>query len=219
MTFYNILSKEREKIPKKNKIIIDNREKNSLVPSELSKLNFELEFKQLEIADYLINNIAIERKTISDLQSSIIDKRIFKQLEELKQYEKSCIIIEGNLENSRKILSENAIRGFILFCTLDKQIPIIFTQNEKETAQYMDVLARRDPNKTISLKDKKVSLNKSEQAQYILEGFPNVGPVKAKKLLAKFKSIKNIINSEEKDLEPLLGKKTKDFLALANHQS
>jgi len=217
MTFHNIFSNKEDK-KKKQKVIIDNRERNSLVPSELIKLNFEIEFKQLEIADYLVNNIALERKTISDLQNSIIDKRIFTQLKELKQYEKFCLIIEGDLINSKKILHENALRGFIIFCSIDEQIPIIFTSNEKETAQYIDILSRRDPNRTISLKDKKFSLNKTEQAQYILEGFPNVGPVKAKLLLNKFKSIKNIINSKEKEMEPILGKKTKEFLTLIDLQ-
>ena len=76
MTFFNIFSNKKIKENKKT-IIADNRERNSLVISELVKLNHEVQFEQLEIADYLVNNIAIERKTKSDLASSIIDKRIF----------------------------------------------------------------------------------------------------------------------------------------------
>lgn len=219
MTFFNIFSDKKESNKGKVKILIDNREKNSLVPSELAKLGFQIEFSQLPVADYLINNLAIERKSINDLKSSIINKRIFTQMQELKQYPVHLLIIEGlNMENiSSGIIHENALRGFLLAAQLDYKIPLIFTEDEKETALYISLLAKKRSNQEISLRAKKISLNKKEQIQYILEGFPNVGPVKAKALIKKFKSLKNIINAQEKELEEILGKSTKDFLTLVNH--
>lgn len=214
MTFFDIFSNKKEKNSKKNsqiKIIADNREKNSLVISELIKNNAEVELKQLEIADYLINDTAIERKTFSDLQSSIINKRIFTQLTNLKQYKSRLLILEGD---SDLFIHENAVRGFIISCSLDYQTPIIFTKDEKDTALYIITLAKRNPNKEISLRQSISFKSKAEQIQYILEGFPNIGPVTAKALLAKFKSIKSIINAKEEDLEPILKSKTKDFLNL-----
>lgn len=60
---YNIFRKNKKKNEKKNsKIIIDIHEKNSLVPSYLKELQSEIEFKDLKIGDYLINNIIIEKK-------------------------------------------------------------------------------------------------------------------------------------------------------------
>ncbi|MEM4271923.1 MAG: ERCC4 domain-containing protein, partial [Candidatus Pacearchaeota archaeon] len=115
MSFYNIFPKKQEKIRKeankeiKIKILVDNREKNSLVPANLSKLNIPFEFTYLEVADYIVNDIAIERKTFSDFQTSIINKRILCQLENMKQYPKSLLIIEGRTGESQKILHENAI--------------------------------------------------------------------------------------------------------------
>jgi len=217
MTFFNIFSKEKEKEIRK-KIIIDNREKNSLVPSELVKLGFQIEFTQLSIADYIINNIAIERKTINDLKSSIINKRIFSQLENLKQYPFYFLIIEGiNDEDIYSgIIHENALRGFILSASLDYQVPIIFTQNERDTAKYLSILSNKSDKKDISIRAKKTFQTREGQIQFILEGFPNIGPVKAKALLKKFKSIKNIVNADEKELEHILGKRVKEFLALVH---
>ncbi|MEN7982423.1 MAG: ERCC4 domain-containing protein [Nanoarchaeota archaeon] len=106
--FLDIFSKKPLKIKKeipKPKIIIDYREKNSLVVSSLIKLGFETELRELKVADYLVNDIAIERKTISDFYSSMINKRIFNQIEELKQYENRLIIIEG-FEN-RELYEDN----------------------------------------------------------------------------------------------------------------
>jgi Fanconi anemia group M protein len=215
MPFYNIFSKKE--IPEKIssvKIIIDIHEKNSLIPSELSLLNIPFEFQALKVADYLINNIAIERKTLSDLQNSIIDKRIFSQLQEIKQYP-SCLLLIENSERS-KILHENALRGFFLSVSLIHKIPIIFTENEKDTALYLSILAKKQPNENISIRPSKLSFSREEQIQFILEGFPNIGSATAKKLIDKFKSIKNIINASEQELQEILGKKAGEFVDLIN---
>ena len=106
MAFLNIFSRKKDKEDKKIRIIVDYREKNSLVISDLVNLKIEVEFKNLPIADYLINDIAIERKTISDFKSSIIDKRIFSQLKELRQYPKHLLILIRLQHLSRELLSE-----------------------------------------------------------------------------------------------------------------
>ncbi len=218
MPFFNIFSNKKEKKKINQKIIVDNREKNSLVPSELIKQGFEIEFSQLPVADYLINNIAIERKSINDLKSSIINKRIFTQMQELKQYPVHVLIIEGLNEFSLKsgIIHENALRGFLLSAQIEYKIPVVFSENEEETAIYISLLAKKKENSSISLRAKKISLNKEEQVQYILEGFPNIGPVKAKKLIEKFKSIRNLIEAPEEELKGILGKNSSDFKGLVD---
>jgi ERCC4-type nuclease len=74
--FHDIFSHGKEKEDIKIKIRIDNREKNSLVPSELIKIGFQVEWKQLEVGDYIIYDTIIERKTISDFKASIPSRRI-----------------------------------------------------------------------------------------------------------------------------------------------
>ena len=138
MTFFNIFSKRRDenKPLKAHKIIVDRHEKNSLVASELVKEGLEIEFQQLAVADYLVNDVALERKTITDLKSSIINKRVMQQLPELKQYPKYALILEGFNESSYEgVIHENALRGFLLAIVLDYQVPIIYTLNEFDTAQ------------------------------------------------------------------------------------
>ncbi len=215
--FHNIFSKKKEKTEKESKpeIIIDNREKNSLVPAELSALGCEIKFQHLNIADYIVNNIAIERKTLSDLKSSIINKRIFSQIQELKQYPSYLLLFEGLSENLYEgIIHENALRGFLLSTVLNNKIPLIFTKNEKDTALYLSLLAKKKSDREISIRPSKISPSKEEQLQFILEGFPHIGPVKAKALLKKFCSLKNIINAPESELQAILGKITSEFKKL-----
>jgi len=215
---YNIFSNQRKteiKEKPKQKILVDYRERNSMVASELIHLGFEVEFLELKIGDYLINNIAIERKTISDFLSSMINKHLSKQLEELKQYENKLLLIEGIEEheiysdNSNGI-NANAVRGFLLSILLKHKIPIIFTKNAEDTAKFINVLARKKEVES-SLNVTKKSFNKKEQMQFIIEGFPGIGPKTAKKLLEKFKTINNIFNASSEDLEKEIGKKAEIF--------
>jgi Fanconi anemia group M protein len=213
---HNIFSnkKTKNKNNKILKIIVDIHEKNSLVLSNLHILGIESELQSLEIGDYLIKDVIIERKTFSDFISSIIDKRLMMQLENMQAYEKKLLLLEGkefdNIEFSN--LNPNAIRGMILSISLNYKIPIIFTKNEKESATYIYLLARQQEKNQIetSLHSKK-GKTKKEKMEYILESFSNIGPKNAKKLLEKFKTIKNIVQSSSTELEKEIGKKAEEF--------
>lgn len=214
MTFFNIFSNKKIKENKKT-IIADNRERNSLVISELVKLNHKVQFEQLEIADYLVDNIAIERKTKSDLASSIIDKRIFNQLENMKKYENHLLIIED--DNLISNINENAIKGFMLSTVLKYKIPIIYSNNSKDTAKYISILANKN-EKEPSIRQSRNFLSKEQQVQFILEGFPKIGPVKSKELIKEFKNLKNIANASKEDLEKILGKQAQEIYNLINQE-
>jgi len=211
MNFYNIFEKKDSKKEIEEKIIIDFRENNSLVPSELITLGIKIETRELKIGDYQIKNIIVERKTILDLISSLIDKRIFKQLEEIKKYPNYLLIIEGNFEN----LENNRIKGFLISCALKYKVPIIFSKNERDTANYLRLLLNKK-EKVFSLKEYRRASTPNQELEYVLESFPKIGPVTSKKLLNKFKSLKNIFNSSEKGLEEILGKNVNLFLELIN---
>ena len=218
MPFLDIFSKKPEKEKPKIKIIIDNREKNSLVASDLVSKGFQIEFQQLSVADYIVGNTAIERKTISDFKSSIINKRLPQQLLEIKQYPKYFLILEGSQDDFYQgTLHENAFRGFLLSVILEFGVPIIFTSSPQDTANYLSVLARKQDKKSpSSLRPSKLSFSKEEQLQYILEGFPHIGPAKAQQLIEKFKSLKNIFTAEKEQLEEILGKNADEFYNLIN---
>ncbi len=219
MKIEDIFSKKKTKKEKQIEIAVDYREKNSLVASHLMSQGIKVKFQHLHVADYLLGNIAIERKSISDLKSSIINKRINSQLIELKQYSKPLLLVEGidREDLYEGIINENALRGFLLSVALEYQVPIIFTQSEEDSARYIAILAKKKENQVPALRASKITLTEEQRLQYILEGFPRIGPISAKKLLGKFKTIKNIANANEEELREVLGKNEELFTYLLNY--
>jgi len=205
----NIFSTEKEQPkepPNKFPIIIDTREKQSLVFSFLVSKNANAKFEKLDIGDYLIGETIIERKTATDFHSSILDKRLLNQLLEMKKYPNQLLIIEKyqNLFLDTKI-HENAIRGMLYSILFDFQIPIIFTENEEDTAKNLISIAKRleKEKKELSLRFKKTEMTFEEQKQFILEGFPGIGPTTSKKLLEKYKTLNKIFSQKQKELEKI----------------
>jgi Fanconi anemia group M protein len=215
---HNIFSRRKSKIKKqlpKQRILVDHREKNSLVPSSLINLGLEVEFKQLKVADYITRGVAIERKTVSDFISSMINKRLPKQLEEMQQYERRLLIIEGIEEQelyseTNAGINPNAIRGFLLSILLRYNVPVVFSKNQKDTAIYISLIAKKKKTEQ-SFQVTKRNLTKKEQMQFIVESFKGIGPKNAQKLLKKFGTLRNIFNASQEQLRELLGKKSEVF--------
>lgn len=204
-------AREEEKI----EIVVDNRERNSLVASELVRLGFNVRFEQLAVGDYLVGDAAIERKTISDFKSSIVDKRIISQLLELQQFPRRLLILEGFNENVYfGGVHENAFRGFLLSVCFEFNVPVVFTLDSNDSAKYISVLAKKKEKKDYSIRGSKIVLSDEEQVQFILEGFPNVGPTKAKALIEKFGSLHAVFGASEEELSEILGKRAGEFRRL-----
>lgn len=202
-------------------IIIDTREKQSLIAANLIEQKANTSFEKLDIGDYLIGDIIVERKTFSDFIGSMISKRLLEQLSNMKKYEKHFLIIEGfYYDYNRFKIHENAIRGMLLSIATDFQIPIIYTEDEKDTSKFLITLARRfeKPKSIYSIRQTKNYKTLEEQKQFILEGFSNIGPVAAKTLLMEFSSLKNIFNATKEELKKIqLDKKQiENFFTLLN---
>jgi ERCC4-type nuclease len=207
---HNIFSKSKKKEktlpPPKTNIIIDTREKQSLIAAELLEKEAHIAFEKLDIGDYIIGDTIIERKTFSDFISSMINKRLQEQLVNLKKYDKHLLIIEGfNYEHTIPNIHKNAIKGMLLSIALDFKIPILFTENEKDTASILILTAKKyehikNPRSIRHSKEQKTSL---EQKQFILEGFPGIGPTIAKELLKKHDSLQEIFNATKQDLQTI----------------
>jgi len=212
---HNIFKKTPSKKPQAlPTIIADIHEKNSLVIAQLKnsgQVNLKLE--SLKVADYITGSVAIERKTISDLINSMINKRLHEQLDQMKQYEKSLLIIEGDLQEilDKEDNLAKAVRGFLIATALYKT-PLIQTRDYKETANYLITLAKQQTNKkTPPSLHARIPKTKEEQKKYIIQAFPSIGPKKAEQLLNKFKTLKNIFSASSQELQEVLKSQTTAF--------
>mgnify|MGYP000017639910 CR=1 FL=1 len=207
----NIFSKSKTKSTQicpnpKNPIIIDKRENNSLIKANLIEQKAVIQEEILEIGDYLISDTIIERKTYKDFLASITDKRLFNQIKEMQKYPNNFLIIEGFDFSYKSNIHQNAIRGTIR--SVANQIPIIYTENERDTTKFLIQIARRQgkSKQEFGIRQTKSKLTQEEQKQFILEGFPGIGPTHAKKLLKEFISLENIFNATKSQLEKILNK-------------
>ena len=199
----------------KLKVLVDVREKGSNISKKLTELEMDVKVKSLATADIIISNkIGIERKTVPDFVNSIIDKRIFVQLKDLKNnFENPILIIEGEEDiYSVRNIHPNAIRGTLATIVSSFQIPIINTKNSQDTAEMIKALAKKEQKnqeKDISINPTRKPMTTKEQQEFIIESLPNIGPSLAKSLLRKFKTIKKIINAKPEKLEKIdkIGKK------------
>ena len=212
-TNYDILMKQIENIFSKTKpkkiqtcpnpktpIILDKRENNSLIKANLIEQSANFQEEILEIGDYLINETIVERKSYQDFTASITDKRLFNQISQMKKYQTQYLILEGFDFTYKSRLHPNAIRGAIL--AIAKLIPIIYTENETDTTAFLITIAKRQEKlpQEFSTRQTKSKQTLEQQKQFILEGFPGIGPTIAKSLLENFSSLKKIFNATKEEL-------------------
>jgi ERCC4-related helicase len=188
-------------------IFADYREKGSNVLKNLIDNDLFISLEKLNIGDYqLSERVVVEYKTKEDFVDSLIDGRLLSQLPELKRnFEKPIIIVEGNQDiYSIRNVHPNSIKGMITTILINFHIPILFTNNPKETADYLLNIAKKEQEekiKNFSMHGEKRILPTKEQQEYIISSFPNIGNATAKELLKKFKTIKNIVNANEEELK------------------
>jgi len=207
-------------------IYVDSREQASGVTVKLKEMDAVIQVKQLEVGDFVLSDeVVVERKTIEDFLSSLIDGRLFNQLTMMSSnYAAPLIILEGNpneLYTTRNI-HENAIKAALASIALNYRVPILYTHDVQDTAKLVFLIAKREQlgsEKEIRLRVGRKGLTIPEQQQYILEGFPLVGPNLAKALLKKLGSIRSIVNATVKELQEVdkMGpKKAKKLLEVLN---
>ncbi len=195
----------------KTKIFADFREKGSSVIKELIELDADLKLESLPNADYILSSrVGVEFKTVEDFVSSIIDGRLLEQIKNLKNnFERPLLMIEGvgDIYSVRNVHA-NAIRGMLAAITVSYGVPILYTKNFKDSAMLLHIIAKREQEESgrdFSMHSEKRALSIRDQQEYIISSLPGVGSVLSKPLLKYFKSVKNVINAEQKELENVEG--------------
>ena len=211
---------------------IDCREKDLIrccqkILEETQQKDIQLETKNLHLGDVIIDNkIIIERKTIKDLASSIIDGRYKEQgfrLHNCEYFNHNVLyIIEGDLDHyvpySKHITKKTIVSSYISLM-FAKGFSLYKTRNVNETAKFIfsllektekqplhynntETLPGSNTHENVSYCDvtknvKKNNITKENIGEIMLSQIPSVSRASASAIMNKHGSIPNLIKNME----------------------
>ncbi|MBI2668605.1 hypothetical protein HYX14_02060 [Candidatus Woesearchaeota archaeon] len=171
---------------------------------ERLRKSIDVSVSNLTPGDYVLGNIAIERKTLSDFFQSLAQKRLFEQLSRLKSCYPVCFLIL-EVYDFAHIANYRAFYGAIIHIMLEMNIRILFTQNKEQTAEVILLLAGKASDSQYSLQHKRKEIRWTERKHQILEAIPNIGKKKADLLLKHFSAPSAVFTANEKELRKVIG--------------
>ncbi len=182
------------------RVVADEREKASGVPEELSKLNVRVYFSQLPVADYVLNpEIAVERKSVRDLVSSVYDSRLFYQAAKISAaYAKPYLLVEGDSKEVQGLARNlKSFYGAIANVTLAYGLRVLYTANPRETALAIAELlshARAKPLARMPSELPPKTKSVPQQQLYLVSSIPGIGRKLAEKLLSKYGTPRRVMS-------------------------
>lgn len=198
-------------------MILDTREHDLI--TLLADANPEV--KQLPVGDIWIGDLIIERKSVKDLEASILDGRYREQRGRILAHcqenaVKPLYIIEGGLSSHTGRLTTSAIMKFINRLVFHYNMPVVQTGGLKETADLLRAIVEQQQEKPESLRMKtdlvKVAdglhvqkkVNAQDPRQFSIASLsqcPGVSVKMAEALVTTFGSLKGVMEAPVKDIE------------------
>ena len=208
--------------------LLDTRESDLI---KLLETHDGMTIKQLPVADIWIGvtsegnmlegGLIIERKSIRDLEASILDGRYREQRGRILSYcqenkTQPLYILEGSLSSNTGRFQKKAIMKFINRLIFHYQIPVAQTNSVGETAELIQALLEQWKDDPASLQrttelvkvtdgihiQKKANASDHKQfAISCLAQCPGVSVKMAEVLIDTFKSLKGVMEAPQKDIE------------------
>jgi len=204
--------KEEKAIPQELDvtIIVDSREGPSQTARELAKLNVLIKIEGLVASDFLLSDrIAVERKTVDDLEGSIMDGRLFDQLVAMKDaYQFPILLIEGEAHSTAQRISPQSLMGAIASVMVDYRIPVLWTNNAEQTALLLYSIAKREQIKERReprVRAERKPIDVDELQEFVIASLPHVDTVRSRNLLNRFETVENVFTASKEELSKVEG--------------
>lgn len=197
-----------------SRIIYDYRERRGSVPGLLALEGIECDAQQLAVGDYVLSErLVVERKTAADLIASIKDRRLWEQVQRLKEaYPAVVLIIEGTPTR----LPAEAWKGALASILAIGSISVLQTFDAAETAEWIARLARREKRGPITARGAaRKPKNPDRLLESVLGALPGISVKNAQRLLERFGTLQAVLNAPEEDLRQTPGVGPKRASALA----
>lgn len=183
-------------------LIVDVNEPEDL-PERLRELGVDLEVRRLAPGDYVLGPIGIERKTLADFFNSLVRKRLFEQVQRLRDaYPQPLMILEGDLSEISTYKHPQSVLGALLAIETKERVPILPTADKDQTAQLLRILWKGQDKGApeYGLRHKPKALSLGQRQRFLVEGLPSIGETLARNLLERFGSVRAVFNATEEDL-------------------
>ena len=207
-------------------LIINARDRDSELIPLLEKEEVLFAFSQLKYADFLIaGRMAIIKRTTEDFAVDLKNKMVYRTLPAFKrEYAEPLYIIEG------RDLAVNGtplptIRSAITHISSVSRVPIIRTEDAKETARYLALLVKqaRLSEPTVH-RDQAVETDEEQPAPWqveLLTHLPDVDRILAARMMKRFGTLRGVLDAKTSELQKIKGlgpkKSEKIKKALAAH--
>ena len=210
------------------KLIIDSRENSELTERVIEKaqsLNVPFEKQWLEIGDYVFNDVCFEAKSSFDFIQSIVNKRLWNQLDNMdRAYVNNLVIVYGSFEDgfrkhlehiktsmnktAQRVILRKKFFGSMSKIILDTDCSIIWVRDALTAAELIAVVCKMQPhNREVYIprivKQKKIST--TDLRVDVLSTIKGVSDKKAKLLIKKFGSIMEIGEATPSELSEIEG--------------
>lgn len=214
-------------------VLVDVREKGSIVPKHLIKLGAPIEYRQLPVGDYIVHNLCIERKDVGDYVGSLVSGHLNDQLYNMSyNYPVSILIVEGFVDEIlvfRKLKRQqylSSLAGSILKRAPEGEsgiINLICLSTPFDTALFIYYLHKKieegDLFRLPKIVGRKRKVSQSERQVLVLSSLPGIGSKRAKILLSHFGSIANLVNADLNEIKSVqsIGDKTAEEIYKVLH--
>ena len=156
--------------------------------------------EKLPIGDYVVGNLVIERKQINDLYTSMIEGRLFRQLDKIQQFcdahegAQGVLIIEGyRVHRALKSFAEvTPIDQIIVNCLIVFNIIAFKTNGLDHTVSFIKDIDNYSfkgvPHIIKDVRGFKPQKSVRAQQKYFLQGLPTIGEKRVANILKDYKN-------------------------------
>jgi len=184
-------------------LIVDANEPED-IPDRLRELGVSIDVQKIAPGDYVLGPVGIERKTLTDFFNSLVRKRLFEQVQRLRDaYPQPLLILEGDLTELSTFKHPQSFLGALLAMELKERVPILTTADKEQTALVLKVLWKSQDKGApeYGLRHKPKALSLGQRQRFLVEGLPNIGETLARNLLERFGTVRAVFNASPVELE------------------
>jgi len=205
-----------------SKLVIDSREDSELsafVIDKATTMNIQFEKEWLEIGDYVFNDVCFEAKSAFDFLQSILNKRLWNQLDNMdRAFDNNIVIVYGDFNTAYKAYRQygkghfnsisNKFHGAIGKIVLDMDASVLWVKDAKTAAHMICVVCKMQPidrevYKPRLIKQKRIST--TDLRLDVLTTIPGISEKKAKMLIDEFGSLMEIGETPSSEIAMLDG--------------